>query len=256
MFRVIQTWASLLLSWLVCQIIIWWRINTHLHTFEIIEVFNSQITSHFIRRNAQSALTYHLFIGKLPHFSVKHGSLQLYLNWSDVYWELQNGGCQTEEKTSTWKIAGRCIIEHMHGTSEQVKDFLNRSYAKVVTEDYSQRLIGLQKVKGPCVVLESFAVWATLHYIIYLHPYSIIKQTLTECAKAIWNSSFPPSVNYHKKITKVPWWQSRSLSNAFDLQLQSQVLHKTFDRDLLWADSFSNDNYCFVAALTLRTHRL
>lgn len=95
-----------------------------------------------------------------------------------------------EKRTSTWKIAGRCIIEHMHGTSEQVKDFLNRSFAKVVMEDYSQRLI--QKVKGPYVVLESFVVWATLHYIIYLHPHSIIKQTLTECAKAIWNSSFFP----------------------------------------------------------------
>ncbi len=171
-----------------------------------------------------------------------------------TYWELQNGGCQNQKRASTWKIAGRCIIEHMHGTSEQVKDFLNRSYAKVVTEDYSQRLI--QKVKGPCVVLQSFAVWATSHYIIYLHPYSIIKQTLTECAKAIWYSSFPPSVNYHKKIRKVPWWQSRSLSNAFDLRLQSQVLHKAFDRDLLWADSFSNDNYCFVAVLALNMHWL
>ncbi len=75
MFRVIQAWASLLLSWLVCQIIIWWRINTHSLTLEIIEVFNFQITSHLIWRDAQSALTYRLFIGKLPHFSVKHGSL-------------------------------------------------------------------------------------------------------------------------------------------------------------------------------------
>lgn len=49
--------------------------HTLFGTLGIIEVFNFQITSHLIWRDAQSALIYRLFIGKLPHFSVKHFSL-------------------------------------------------------------------------------------------------------------------------------------------------------------------------------------
>lgn len=73
-------------------------------------------------------LTYRLFIGKLPHFSVKHGSLAAVSELvrrapGTAKWRMS----KPKKRLRREKIAGRCIIGHMHGTSEQVRDLLNRS---------------------------------------------------------------------------------------------------------------------------------
>lgn len=137
-FMAFKTWGPLLLPWLVCLLIMGCRINTRSWKSSRLLISKSPP-----RKMPGVPL---VIIFSLPNYHTFQSDMvleQLYLNWSDIPWELQNRGCQNSKRD----FSEMYVIGQMHATSEQVKDFRNRSCTKVVMGDYSRRLCE-NKIRG------------------------------------------------------------------------------------------------------------